>query len=68
MEAKQGRGLGDAMSCTESPLLQVSSFLFVGPLLDHKVNKHNAEVQRTNPGTKVMGGFSTYKIIEKLPL
>ena len=24
-----------------------------------KENKHNAELQRTDPGTKVIGGFST---------
>ena len=28
-------------------------------LKDKKTNKHNAELQRTDPGTKVIGKFST---------
>ena len=31
-----------------------------------KINKHNAELQRTDPGTKVTGEFSTRDIFSHL--
>ena len=53
----------------ESALLQLKFHFFYVIVCDERKiisNKHNAELQRTDPGTKVTGEFSVFKKYTKM--